>query len=369
MEDPDKDEITAELIMDTLEVAQKPTKAKMRELEMIFKVGISDDDENLKEDHWQIGKEYVYTDSGSYWINPGLMRKLYNFFVNCQNLSKYETSMYSDFMVCQGISSRKDSVTRIMANKEDSALSNMRKDICKLMSDVPLVVLALKKSKYYHLGTMREYMEAYCLDQGLKVGLDFGQIIGKSKLPHHLDIKTSRSIIISSEICQSLPDICIIEYCKILNPKLVLENNTILSHCIIGSDLPLEQLPGDHIYLTVPIRESEFVTIAFHVDDNLKKPLDWGTEEKPAVPKSPILKILEDEEPNRPVMPDLPTLWTSKLFCAFSSAEKAFEDTAQMIKSQRAAIFDANQQRFSINDLMLLKNEKRMLAYRAKFSK
>ncbi len=122
------------LITDCQEVLQKPSIPKMRERGMVVKI----------EDC-----EFVYTDS-AYWINSTLVDLLIKFAENDQlGVMKVETSMYSDFMTCQGRSEEKEHLRHLqdchfeVEPKEWS----VKKSICKLMEEVPLLILALPNSK------------------------------------------------------------------------------------------------------------------------------------------------------------------------------------------------------------------------------
>ncbi len=165
----------ARIVNDCLEVLQKPSVELMREREMIFQsylYGRSGDHE----------EEFVFTDS-AYWINTALMNKFRQFYLEVMpDISTVETSIYSDFMTCQVCTHTQlsklnktdftnqqgsDAVAkeqRLLPEKRDP----LRRKIAELMCDVPLHILALPDSTFYHIGTMQEYLDVFCTDPDIR---------------------------------------------------------------------------------------------------------------------------------------------------------------------------------------------------------
>ncbi len=124
------------LVSGCQEVLQKPSIASMRERRMVVAVPRTQKEKG----------EMVYTDS-AYWINLVLAKTLAGFGKKEVDATGVETSIYSDFMTCQGSSPEKDHVTHLMSCQEETPAIALKRKICKLMSDVPLFVLALPNSK------------------------------------------------------------------------------------------------------------------------------------------------------------------------------------------------------------------------------
>ena len=139
---------------DCLEVMQKPTVEEMREAEGMVVVQGNQE-------------EVVFTDS-AYWISKGLARKLVGnsccfssliIPIICFSQARFyreesylvrssETSMYSDFMTCQGRAGREEKrhVRKLLERNGDSS-SQLKKKVLELMEGVPLRILALPDSK------------------------------------------------------------------------------------------------------------------------------------------------------------------------------------------------------------------------------
>ena len=122
------------------------------------------------------GQEIVYTDS-SYWMNPALLKKLRTFNSKNQPIT-VENSIYADFMICQGSSKSKDSVQRLNdPEKETSHELDFKRKICQLMENIPLKILLLPQSSFYHIGTLPEYLDAFCNDTQLGREFSFNRTV------------------------------------------------------------------------------------------------------------------------------------------------------------------------------------------------
>lgn len=229
------------LVSNCLEVLQKPTIEQMHNRGMV------------------VDGRLAYTDS-AYWVNSAFIQIM----MKLREDPRYctvETSMYTDIMTCLGMAKEKEHVMKLLA----SSGNEFKKKICREMAPVELHVLAMPESKFYHFGTMPEYLEAFLKDDQLRKEMKFGAS-GQDN---------SSSVIMSSNITSDfkVPSGCVIEYSKILSKEATLGEGLILSCCTIPVDYK-GSVPGRCLYQTVPIRQKDalsFVTIVFGTGDNLKK--------------------------------------------------------------------------------------------------
>ena len=136
---------TATLIDSCQEVLQKPSIKAMRNTPGLVRTGAFDQGCQLKATsskscfvlESETGEEYAYTDS-AYWINPALMRKLKKFYESLNGkIPAVETSMYGDFMGCQG-AKRSDRLTTAFDDGSEDA--RFKRKVAQIMNDVPLKV-------------------------------------------------------------------------------------------------------------------------------------------------------------------------------------------------------------------------------------
>ena len=108
-------------------------------------------------------QELVYTDSVFYmdWTSA---KKLHDFCETIQPID-CEIDAYGDFLQALGTDASVD-YTENVANvvKETSSLITKRKEIFHLLKGTQLNVLLLNESKFYHIGTTKEYIHHFCLD-------------------------------------------------------------------------------------------------------------------------------------------------------------------------------------------------------------
>ncbi|CAG8574594.1 3514_t:CDS:2 [Paraglomus brasilianum] len=123
----------------------KPTVKKMREHGAII------EDQN--------GEEFVYTDS-VYFFDHNCSKVLLEILSQIQPLT-YELEAWSDFLPF-------GACTQFPPSTDYSdPLSRARSTILKTLqtSNISLSVLVLNSSKFYHIGTMQEYIECCCIDE------------------------------------------------------------------------------------------------------------------------------------------------------------------------------------------------------------
>lgn len=342
-EDRDKlSNLTAQVITGCCEVLQKPTIETMRAKDMVQVVGAS-------------GEESVFTDS-AYWINPALMLKFVALY-NEQKPITCETSIYSDFMTCQGTDVTRK--TRLGNCHSNAFLSH----VWKVMSEVPLLILALPESKFYHIGTMNEYLDTFCEDPQLQSELCFGKMVNCEILDGDSAIKSSgennKGVILHSVIPVDLkvPSDTVVEFCRISSSRVLLNPRTILSFVEIPDDCQ-EDLPGEHVYHTVPINianECLFVTVVFNICDDLKR--HFGNVQSIRLGRLSVRQMFDDDTfENADIIPanNAATLWDAKLFRAAGTRSQSFLLSLSLLRGRRE---NFNGSRFSMADLMRLRDK------------
>ena len=311
--------------------------------------------EGLINRHPQTGEEFVFTDS-AFWINAELVQLLLRFYDENKPISA-ETSMYSDFMGCQG------GVGRDEGNIEDCVI---KRKIYALMKDVPLYNVVLPRSKFYHIGTLSEYVDAFCSDPRLAHEMNFSRVIDLTCDDENIDL--GEAVIMASEIRKSSPDSSlifsnrsVIEYSVIrVGRELIIEDGAIVSNCFVGEKV--SRLSGNRVYHTVPIRENgqiRFVTVSFHFEDDLKKM--YSNSEG-------LLQPAFMNNNNFEKRPEV-CLWEAKLFPSASSMEEAFYATSELLHNDDGGTTLTTSKRmfYSMDDLIRLKDRNAILEYRKKF--
>lgn len=300
---------TLDLWDNCVEVLQKPSQEEMRSTEGLVRVDS------------ETGDEFVFTDS-AYWINPALMRELVYFYSRTKPVA-VESSIYADFMVCQG--SKK---TRRLDEGygEGSAQGSFKKKVAALMNNIPLKIVSLPNSKFYHIGTMSEYLDALCGNAQLAAELSFGARAVESVID-----PGSGGVVMCSIVQESVrvPASVVMEFCKI-ESKIVLGERTILSNCHIDSAL---EIPGNFMFHTVPVNvnaehgKKKYVTVAFGIGDDLKAtvsdPADLrlGNNALASRGASELYFSAESEM----------SLWTARMFKAVDSPSESFRLTLDVV--------------------------------------
>ena len=105
----------------------------------------------------------MYTDS-TYFVDWNTAKKLYDFADEIKPID-CEIDAYGDFLQALGPEASAD-YTKNVANvtKETSSLVEKRKKIFEFLKGTPLNVLLLNESKFYHIGTTKEYIQHFCKD-------------------------------------------------------------------------------------------------------------------------------------------------------------------------------------------------------------
>lgn len=254
------------------EVLQKPSESTMRAKGAVL----------TKEDSG-CSREQVWSDS-VFWLSAKLYDKLLKWYSNNTPLTS-ELDAYAHFLPCLG--SR-------MKNAKPSDFTDFRAEMLPLLQDCNFQLVLLSKSKFYHLGTMEEYLMHFnILDEFCR---ELGIVKNTSNIPKPFiggsessskDVSIHKEMTIETYFSDATLGITVlqdnaqvvIENCLIDVP-LQIEGHTIISNCTLKK-CPSVRLLHDKVslfqgflYHTVPVtyeNQNLYVTIAFNVDCNMKK--------------------------------------------------------------------------------------------------
>jgi len=239
-----------------IEVLQKPSVDVMRRKGAVLRDGSSE--------------EIVYTDS-LYYFDHGFARRLLEFFrAECPLLC--EIDGYGDFMQPLGENASEDFAcdTRNVTDVNDHLVPT-RLRLYRHLRGSPFHVVAADASRFFHVGTTREYLHNFGSDADLATYAGFEDrvflevpdgFVNGGRVVHA--ILRAPAIIGHSSV---------VEYCRFDAP-LIVGPNCIVSHCSSKSGVIV---PPNTFLHTVPLRPvaetsrgTEYATLVFHIDDDVK---------------------------------------------------------------------------------------------------
>lgn len=309
-----------------LEVLQKPSSVEMESHGAIL--NSSDGEEPV-----------VYTDS-MFWCGPNLVKSMVQFAEeNKDELYKTETCIYGDFLASMGTCKPEEKLFW----KKTSADASINMKMATHFQNSPLSILILEKSKFFHLGTMPEYLENLCQSSELY------RVLGMKPVVH---CRTGASLtcrgIITDSVIQSAVEISqgsTVDNC-IFHTPLVVEPCVILSNCVIN-DPDIKIIPSGWLFHSSAIKKDgkySYVTIAFRIDENLKTCVEHSWKH-----------LAEGGS----------SLWTARLFEARTSMSDSFSTTWRSVtRSIQCQHKDDDIVRFSMIDIVKLKHVEGFLQHR-----
>ncbi|PIK38511.1 putative fucose-1-phosphate guanylyltransferase-like [Apostichopus japonicus] len=359
-----------------------PSKVSMVECERFLHKVIPDvmraEGAVLPESFNPSGDERILIDS-SFFIDCETMDKLIDFYVKVQPL-RFEIDSHGDFLQALGTKSNSAYISNMQnAVSQSQSLLKMRKDIFDVLRGTSLHALVLKESKFYHIGTTKEYLHHFCQNDVLQSELGLKQNVGNhytgDMFNHssdfcvmnsflHSDVKISRNVVL--------------EFCH-FQGAVSIASNTIVSNCCFSNQSVLEavEIPADTFLHTVCVRHQgkrQFVTVFFNVDDNLKKGqphsslgdlIFLGQRLGNALDKSFDIPttIFDSDESTF-------SLWNAKLFQPRSTMDESFAHALSTIKSLRVGGHNSSnlkslfENSLSMKDILKSKDIEGMLEFR-----
>ncbi|KAF7695743.1 fucose-1-phosphate guanylyltransferase [Silurus meridionalis] len=213
--------------------------------------------------------DVVYTDS-TYYISHGTVETLLELYREIRPLS-CEIDAYGDFLQSLGSSATAEYTnnTENVAKKE-KGLVEVRKKIFQHLRGTQLNVIILNESKFYHLGTMNEYLFHLTVDMCLREELCL-QTITFSSCP--LDVCENNNVCVIQSIIHPSVRVCegsVVEFSR-LEQGVMLGQNSIISSCWVERSLSIPSFTFMHSFAVSMDGRTQFATVAFGVQDDLKK--------------------------------------------------------------------------------------------------
>ncbi|XP_064105131.1 fucose-1-phosphate guanylyltransferase-like isoform X1 [Macrobrachium nipponense] len=353
---------------DCKEVLQKPSKSVMRERGAVF----------LKEENGK-QSEQVWSDS-VFWLGERVCRKLLAWYAGKSPISS-ELDAYAHFLPCLGTK---------MKDAESCEFSDFRAEMLPIFKDCSFKVLLLNDSRFYHLGTMEEYMYHLTSFEDFISELSLLRNNSNCTMPFSFkDMseakKTFPSRVMVTETYFTSPSVkivlesdktqMILEYCQV-SMSFYTSGNLILSNCVIKECSSVAykcqnvDIFHNLLYHTVPITfngQLLYVTVAFDLTADMKKRcknlsdiMIFGSN------LNETLHVLGYKESDVRTNGDpFISLWTAKLFMGSQSPEESFWLTHnainQVISLQRNMVMQTDvsgcskSPLFSMKDIIKLK--------------
>lgn len=311
------------LTTECLEVLQKPTEKAMRDKGAIF-----------EQEEGGIRKELTYTDSAFFFDNS-VSLKLLHFYKDIKPVTE-EIDAYRDFLQLLGCRSKSCML------KTQWGESGDQPKVQHILRDCELQVLVLPLSRFYHLGTMREYVDNICLSETFAKELHVSRFVHSRLVPAEPPVPDSRisGVVMHSLVHQqsTIPFSAVLEYCKFERPVQI-GDNCILSNCRLeGLGDNCIQVPGNLIMFTVTVSGATckgYVTVTFGIDDDLK--LSVRDEGELCYFGQELVRLKERNIIGSGSLftssASLKSLWEAKLFSVKPTMTEAFLSTLEMVQA------------------------------------
>ncbi|CAL4058583.1 unnamed protein product, partial [Meganyctiphanes norvegica] len=356
-------------VEDVQEVLQKPNMETMRSKGAVIK--------SVAENG--AVEEQIFSDS-VFWLSHKVCQALLMWYADNNPLDS-ELDAYAHFLPCFG--------TRMKDVKPEN-YKDYRSQMLPILSGFKMKVILLNESNFYHIGTMKEYLQHFCEMESFnkELGLinNTSNIDNPFKNGHRYESEMSlgkvKGVVIQSHFYNSCivsaPEDCkvLLEYCQIGVPISV-QGDIILSNCII-QECPTVKIFGcinlfdNLLYHTSPIHQNErksYVTVAFDLDSDMKRKTHCYSELVLfGKPLSHLLDISGYTERNITSGVEhggMVSLWTVKIFPKGNSAAESFWLTHHLVsnskqhgnRAQQIEISVCNESLFySMSDVVELKD-------------
>ncbi|XP_031231814.1 fucose-1-phosphate guanylyltransferase isoform X2 [Mastomys coucha] len=314
--------------------------------------------------------EYVYTDS-LFYMDHKSAKTLLDFYksegpLNC------EIDAYGDFLQALGPGATAE-YTRNTSHvtEEDSQLLDMRQKIFHLLKGAPLNVVVLNNSRFYHIGTMQEYLLHFTSDSTLKSELGL-QSIAFSVSASVPECSSQTACVIHSILdsrCCVAPG-SVVEYSR-LGPEVSIGENCIISSSVIAKTV----VPAYSFLCSLSVKINghlEYSTMVFGIQDNLKNSVKTLEDIKALqffgvcfLSCLDIWNLKATEKLFSGNKMNL-SLWTARIFPVCSSLNDSVTASLGMLSAVRShSPFSLNNFKLlSIQEMLVYKDVQDMLAYR-----
>ena len=309
-------------------VLQKPTERQMREEGAVIKpeeiVNITTSAASCL--------EYVFTDS-NFFFDHSISDKLLRFYQQNKPISG-EICVYGDYLQPLGCNATPDYINNCknVMSMSDNLIATRRK-VYDLLRGSPLSVLALKRSKFYHIGTLSEYVESYCDSTDLRSELGLSKFSFSACVGCNSSEKEARvgGCIMHSLVTDqcSFDDRSVVEFCKFDAGGVTVQENCIISNCVYDGNSQLT-IPQNTFMQTVPVFDPKgqpmYVTLLYSVKDDLKaKVSSFSEAHNLSYFQRSLMSVRPGVTSDELFGEGCPlTLWNAKLFPLSSTAQSSF---------------------------------------------
>ncbi|XP_077133446.1 fucose-1-phosphate guanylyltransferase isoform X3 [Ranitomeya variabilis] len=315
--------------------------------------------------------EVVYTDS-LYYMDHGTMALFLQFFEEL-GVVTCEIDAYGDFLQALGPDATLD-YTENTANvsKIESQLTEVRRKIFHLLRGTEFTVIALNKSKFYHIGTLQEYVHHFTSDASLRAELGLQSKVF-SIVPDHDGDVSEKACVIHSRLdakCRVSPG-AVIEYSR-LGPDVSVGGSCVIS----GSSINLRCVVPDKSFVSSFSLKIDgrvmFATVLFGIEDDLKKSVASLTDlnalqifRSSLVLRFQLWGIKVCEELFSGDKKSF-SLWNARIFPCFATMQESARASVEMLEamSGKAAVDLGGVRRVSIEEMLAYKNINEMLNFR-----
>ncbi|CAL1593811.1 unnamed protein product [Knipowitschia caucasica] len=215
--------------------------------------------------------EFVYTDS-TYYVDFNTAHSLLSLLKELGPL-ECEIDAYGDFLQALGPGASID-YTSNTANvtKEEGNLVEIRRKIFHLLRGTTLNVILLNNSKFYHIGTTSEFI--FHLTQDTSLRNELGLLSSAFSL-YNSDKDIESCCLMHSVVDPSVSvgTSSVVEFCR-LEMGVCIGKGSILSSCWVGPGLSVPDSVFMHSLSINHKNKIAFVTVAFGINDNLKRSVE-----------------------------------------------------------------------------------------------
>ena len=326
------------------------------------------------------GEERVYSDS-VFWMNPRVYRSLVEWYE--ENMSTcHELDAYAHFLPCFG--ERVQEVPQTDGTDDGLQNCSYSNQMKSILSSFSFSVIILEESRFYHLGSIREYIDNYTrveqfqTEMGIANSLcNFGSQPSSSNL-----VRNSGNLIVGSRfehrnsVSQTsvYKNHIVIEWSHI-GVAINVADNTIISNCVINPCATIKFLTSflhifpNCLYHTVPFKDKQhsnfYVTFILNMDDSIKQSSsDLDAVTYFGLSMLDILLILNFKKSN--VIASEPfSLWNIRLFPRAQTAAQSFWRSHNMINKllkekegteMETEILEEDDHLYSLQDIVELKD-------------
>ncbi|XP_072275578.1 fucose-1-phosphate guanylyltransferase [Pyxicephalus adspersus] len=312
--------------------------------------------------------EIVYTDS-LFYMDHQTSKLLLYFFQELGGL-KCEIDAYGDFLQALGPDATLD-YTKDTANvsKVETQLTDVRRKIYFLLRETEFTVIVLNNSKFYHIGTLQEYLHHFTSD---------------AKLQAELGLQANVFSIIPDQD-KNLNKVCVIQ--SILDARCHVSPRTVIEYSRLGPGVSIGEcciISGSCINISSAIPNKSFVsslsllidgrlmyaTILFGIEDDLKKSVaslsDLNSLQIFSKSLLQHLQLWGIQVSENLFSSDQKSLWSARLFPAYRTLQESVEASLEMLKAtcRQSQVHLGDAERLSIEEMLKYKNVEEMLNFR-----